>query len=114
MFAVVISLIENAWLVTVFKYDYSNAKEILIDLYNFAKDLEEVKDLFSIIRYRVEDEVVFSFRFMIEEENTFSQIQFKLKNLIPEENFMLNLIPDNPLYKYEACPQKKTLKKLGL
>ena len=63
-----ISLTENGWSVAVFKCGPSKAKEVLVRLYDFGKDLEEVKDLHFIIRDRVENEVVFSFRFMIKKD----------------------------------------------
>ena len=107
---------ENIWLVTVFKVDPSKVREILIALYDYAKDIEEIKSLHFIIRDRFEDKIVFSFRFMLEEGKMkilASKISFKLKSLMSEKDFVIGPTPDHQLYKYEAWPWRKTLEERG-
>lgn len=107
---------ENAWLVTVFKCEPSKAKEILVDFYDFMNDVKGVKDLHFLIRDRLENEVVFSFRVMGKEKDRkviASKIEFKLKTLISEDNFIVDPTPAHQMYKYAAWPWRNTLKERG-
>ena len=50
------------WCVPVFKCKPDKLEDLLIDFYSFVKDLQGVKNLHFLIRDRVENEIVFSFR----------------------------------------------------
>jgi hypothetical protein len=112
-----ISLTESAWIVTIFKCDADKVKDVLVNFYEFIRDIEEVQDLHFLIRDRLKDMVVLSFRIKIDVKDKIiitSKIRFKIKSLIPEQNFVIGPSPDHPLFRYEAWPWKKTLEKRGL
>ena len=107
---------EKVWLVTVFKCKAKIAKEVLINFYDFIKDPAEVENLHFIIRDRLEDDVVFSFRILCEEKNkqiVKSKICFKLNNLISKEDYVVEPTQDHPLYTYAAWPWEETIKNRG-
>ena len=58
--------ISNEWCVAVFKCSSDSVKKVLGEFYRFADDLKGVRSLHFLVRDRVEGEVVFSFRVMIE------------------------------------------------
>ena len=58
--------ISNEWCVAVFKCSPDSVKKVLVEVYRFADDLKGVRSLHFLVRDRVEDEVVFSFRVMVE------------------------------------------------
>ena len=93
------------WCIAVFKCKSDIVENILVDLYHFVKDLEGVKDLHFIIRDRLDDEVVFSFRVFIDskyKKAIESKIAYKLNNLISEDKFSINPTDDDPFAKYVA------------
>jgi hypothetical protein len=107
---------ENDWLVTIFKCDSSKAKKILVDLYDFMNDVEGVEDQHFLIRDRIENEIIFSFRILGKEKDRrviASKIKYKLGNLISEENFVVEPTPDHQMYKYGAWPWRNTLEERG-
>ena len=107
---------ENDWLVTVFKCESSKAKEILVDFYEFMKGVEGLEDQHFLVRDRLENEVVFSFRVLGKETDKkiiASKIEYKLRNLIPEKNFVVEPTPEHKMYKYQAWPWRNTLKERG-
>ena len=56
----------NEWYVAVFKCSPDYVKNILVEVYRFVDNLKGVRSLHFLIRDRVEDEVVLSFRVMVE------------------------------------------------
>jgi hypothetical protein len=56
----------NEWYVAVFKCSPDYVKNILVEVYKFVDNLKGVRSLHFLIRDRVEDEVVLSFRVMVE------------------------------------------------
>ncbi|MGD0495002.1 MAG: hypothetical protein ABSB28_03050 [Candidatus Bathyarchaeia archaeon] len=52
----------NDWCVTVFKCKQDNIRSVLVDFYAFMKDGEGVKNQHFLIRNRMDDEAVFSYR----------------------------------------------------
>jgi hypothetical protein len=104
------------WIVIVLKCKVENAKDVLVNFYDFIKDLKEVKNLHFIIRDRVDDDIVFSFRILCEEKNkqiVKSKVTFKLNNLNLQDNYVVEPSPDNPLYEYQAWPWEETIKERG-
>ena len=57
------------WCVTVVKCKSEEAKNTLVDLFSFLESLEGVEDLHLLIRDRIDDEVVFSFRVLTKSKN---------------------------------------------
>lgn len=104
------------WCVTVFKCNSDKVEDLLVDFYHFVKDLEGVKDLHFIIRDRVDNEVVFSFRVFLDpkyEKVIESKIAYKLRNSISEDKFAINPSADNPLAKYSAWSSDERISKHG-
>jgi hypothetical protein len=58
--------ISNEWCVAVFKCGPDMVKKVLVEVYRFVDALKGVRSLHFLIRDRVDDEVVFSFRVMVE------------------------------------------------
>jgi hypothetical protein len=107
---------EKTWIVTVFKCNAQKVKKILVDFYDFVCDLTETENLHFIIRDRVDDEVVFSFRVSCTKKNKKllkSKIIFKLNNLLSKQNYVVDPSPDHPLSNYVAWKWEATTKKRG-
>jgi hypothetical protein len=106
----------NDWCVAVFKCTQENIWNILVDFYSFVKDLEEVKSLYFLIRDRVRNEIVVSFRVLATEktrEIVQSKMNYKLGILVPEK-FAVNPDTQNPLNKYVAWGTEKRISKSSL
>ena len=56
----------SEWSVAVFKCNPDSIKRVLVEVYRFADDLKGVRSLHFLIKDKVEDEVVFSFRVLVE------------------------------------------------
>ena len=105
-----------SWIIAVLKCRAEDAPSFLVDFYDFVEDLEEVKDLHFLIRDRVDDDAIFSFRFLTEKKNyriAHSKISFKLKSHFPNERFILNPEATHPLFKFAAFPWRQAVKDRG-
>lgn len=105
------------WCVAVFKCKSDKAVNLLIDFYGFVKDVKGVKDLHFLIRDRVKNDVVFSFRILVEPEDkkvVKSKIAYKLRSFITESKFTVDPDADNPLVKYVAWSPEARITKYGL
>jgi hypothetical protein len=83
----------DAWCVVVFKCKPETTSKFLVEFYRFVKDIEGVKSLHFIIRDRVDNEVVFSFRVLVDAEKKLvvkSKMAYKLGSLMPEEKFAID------------------------
>jgi len=81
----VIMTLSNEWIVAVFKCNSSVVKKVLVEFYRFVDDLKEVQSLHFLIRDRIDDEVVFSFRIMVDhksKETAKTKITHKLSSLL--------------------------------
>jgi hypothetical protein len=77
---------DNEWCVAVFKCIRENIRNVLVDFYDFMKDLEGVKSLRFLIRDRVKDEIVVGFRVLVTEktrEIVRSKMNYELGILVP-------------------------------
>ena len=104
------------WCIAVFKCKSDIVENTLVDLYLFVKDLEGVKDLHFIIRDRLDDEIVFSFRVFIDpkyKKAIESTIAYKLKNFISEDKFSINPHDNDPLAKFVAWSPAKRIAECG-
>ena len=107
---------EDEWFIVVLKCRSEDATGFLVDFYSFAEDLAEVKNLHFLVRDRVDDDVVFSFRFLTEKKNrkiAQSKISFKLKSHFPENRFIVDPDTAHPLHKFAAFPWRQTAKERG-
>jgi hypothetical protein len=78
---------------------------MLVDFFSFLENLEGVDDLHFLIRDRIDDEVVFSFRVLTKpkmKKVVKSKIAYKLKRLTSEDKFAIDPDAENPLQKYVA------------
>jgi hypothetical protein len=112
----VILLASTEWSVVVFQCESEKARDRLVSFYRFVEDLIGVKDVYFLIRDRVDDEVVLSFRILLdskEKKELDERIAFMLGNLIPDENFVIDPPLEHPLSKYDAWTWSETISKHG-
>ena len=103
--------ISNEWCVAVFKCSSDSVKKVLVEVYRFVDDLKGVRSLHFLVRDRVEDEVVFSFRVMVEpkfKETVKTKLAYKLGTLLSEDKYVIDPAAGNSLEQYVAwLPGKK-------
>jgi len=94
------------------KWASEETRDILIRFYSFVEDLDGVEDLHFIIRDRVDDEVVFSFRILAQQkikEVIRSKIAYKLQRMLPSAKVAVDPDAKSPLAKYVAwSPKERT------
>ena len=106
----------DEWCVAVFQCTPENVRGVLLEFYGFMTDVEGVKSLHFLIRDRVKNEVVVSFRVLAAEktrEIVRSKMSYKLGILVPDK-FAVNPDSQNPLNKYVAWGTEKRMSKSGL
>ena len=104
------------WCVSVFKLKPETIKNTVTELYHFTENLEGVISLHFMIRDRLDEEVVFSFRVLSEPEKLKiirSKIKYKLGRLLEKDAFSVDPECDDLLIKYVAWPFEDTIKKRG-
>ena len=107
--------ISNEWVVAVFKCSPSDVKKILVEFYRFIDDLKGVRSLHFLIRDRIDDEVVFSFRIMVNvkfKEIVKSKSAHKLSTLLTEDKFSIDPVKNN-LAQYVAWSPEKRIRDFG-
>jgi len=104
------------WIVTVFKCKPDKVENLLVDFYSFVEDLKGVKNMHFLIRDRVDDEVVFSFRVLVEpadKEVVKSKIAYKLRSFMPKNRFAIDPSKRSSFSKYVAWSAEKRIAKFG-
>ena len=103
--------ISNEWCVAVFKCSPGSVKKVLVEVYRFTDSLKGVRSLHFLIGDRVEDEVVFSFRVMVEpkfKEIVKSKLACKLSNLLSEGKYAIDPAAGSSLERYvDWQPEKR-------
>ena len=87
--------IPNEWCVAVFKCRTDSMKKVLVEVYKFVDDLKGVRSLHFLVRDRVEDEVVVSFRVMVEpkfKETIKTNLACKLGTLLSEDKYVIDRV----------------------
>jgi len=110
------SVIRSDWCVAVFKCKPDKIRDFLVELYGFVKDIEGVRDQHFLIRDRVSDEVVFSFRVLLEPKDgqvIKSKIAYKLGTLLSEGKYAVDPSRDHPLEKYVAWSPEDRMAEFG-
>jgi hypothetical protein len=111
------SLMEDSdWCVAVFRCEPADVRQVLVSFYGFVKDLEGVKSLHFIIRDRLELDVVFSFRVLVDSKDNQivkSKINYKLGTLMPRDLFAVDPDTKDPLEKYVAWSPNGEISKYG-
>jgi hypothetical protein len=108
--------ISNDWCVAVFECGPDSMKKILVEFYRFADDLKGVQSLHFLVRDRVEDEVVVSFRVMVEskfKEMVKEKLAFKLNTLLSEGKYAVNPVAGDTLEQYVAWQPEKRIADFG-
>ncbi|MGA3061279.1 MAG: hypothetical protein ABSD92_13060 [Candidatus Bathyarchaeia archaeon] len=86
-------------------------KKVLIEVYRFADDLKGVLSLHFLVRDRVGDEAVVSFRVMVEpkfKEMVKTKLAYKLGTLLSEDKYAIDPAAGNSLEQYVAwLPEKR-------
>jgi len=111
-----IFMADDDWCVAVFKCKPVDVRRVLINFYGFVKDLEGVKSLHFAIRDRLKDDVVFSFRVLVdlkEKQIVKSKIKYKLGTLMPGSRFAVDPDTKDPLEKYVAWSPDERIAKYG-
>jgi hypothetical protein len=106
---------DDDWSVAVFKCTPENVRSVLLEFYGFVVDLAGVKSVHFLVRDRVGNEVVVSFRVLTEvkyKEVVQSKMNHKLGILVPDK-FAVNPDSQNPLNKYVAWGTEKRISKSG-
>jgi hypothetical protein len=107
---------DDDWCVAVFRCKPADVRRVLISLYGFVKNLEGVKSLHFITRDRLKDDVVFSFRVLVDSKDkqiVKSKINYKLGTLMPAGRFAVNPDPKDPLEKYVEWSPDERIAKYG-
>jgi hypothetical protein len=103
----------SEWCVAVFKCKPINVANLLVEFYRFVEGLSGVESLHFLIRGRVENEIVFSFRVLVEAKQAQvvkSKIAYKLKNLLSEDKFAIDPSSENSLFRYVAWSTERATK----
>ncbi|NIO36587.1 hypothetical protein GTO27_02680 [Candidatus Bathyarchaeota archaeon] len=104
------------WCVVVFKCKPDKVENLLVDLYSFVEDLRGVKNMHFLIRDRVENEVVFSFRVLVEakdKEAIKSKIAYKLRSFISKNRFAIDPSKRSSFAKYVAWSPEERIAEFG-
>jgi hypothetical protein len=91
-------------------------KKVLVEVYRFVDDLKGVRSLHFLVRDRVEDEVVFSFRVMVEpkfKEIVKTKLAAKLGTLLPKDKYAIDPTAENSLEQYVAWLPEKRIADFG-
>jgi hypothetical protein len=107
----------NEWCVAIFKCKAEQIKRAMLELYHFVSGLEGVKSLHFLVRDRVDDETVFSFRVMVElkKKNILkSKIAYKLGTLFSSDKFAVDPDSSSPLQQYIAWDVERRIADSGL
>jgi hypothetical protein len=104
------------WCVVVFKCSPDSVKKVLIEVYRFTDDLKGVRSLHFLVRDRVDDKVVFSFRLMVEpkfKEIVKSKLAYKLSSLLTKDMYATDPTAENNLAQYVAWFPEKRIADFG-
>jgi len=102
--------------VAVFKCRPDSVKKVLVEFYRFADDLKGVRSLHFVIRDRVDDEVVFSFRVMVEpkfKEIVKTNLSCKLDTLLSENKYAVDPAAGTSFEQYVAWLPNKRIADCG-
>jgi hypothetical protein len=102
--------VSDRWIVVVFKCAASEI-QVLVKLYRFVDELKGVQSLHFLTKDRVQNQVVVSFRVMIDPKlkaTIKSKIAYKLGTMLAADKFAVDPSMENELGEYVAwCPEKR-------
>lgn len=101
----------SEWCVAVFKCNPDSIKKVLVEVYRFADILKGVRSLHFLITDRIGEEIVFSFRALVEpklKEIVEKKLALKLGTLLPADKYAVEPSAGIGLGKYIASlPERK-------
>jgi hypothetical protein len=100
----------------VIKCNPDNIRDVLLVFYGFMKGIEGVRGQHFLIRDRLSNEVVFSFRILVEPRNKQvikSKIVYKLGTMLSEDKYAVDPVDSHPLEKYVAWFPENRIAELG-
>lgn len=106
----------NEWCVAIFKCEPKSVTKCLVEFYDFVKDLKDVRSHHFLIRDRVDDEVVFSYRLQVDSEQkavVSSKIAYKLREMMPEEKFAIDPSKESSFNKFVGWDYEERIAKCG-
>jgi hypothetical protein len=109
----VVVVADSDWCVIISRCKAKNTMNFLVDFYRFVEGIHGVKSLHFIIRDRVGNDVIFSFRVLLEakeKQAVKSKIAYKLKSLVSEDKFVIDPAKDNPFFKYVEWSTERAAK----
>jgi len=107
----------DVWCVVVFKCEPKNVAKTLVEFYDFVKDLSGVKSHHFLIRDRVDDEVVFSYRLLVDSAQKHvvnSKIAYKLIEMMTEDKFAIDPSKESPFDKFVGWDYEERIAKSGV
>jgi hypothetical protein len=107
----------NDWFVVVFKCKSVDAAKTLVDFYRFVDSQKGVQSLHFLVADRIDYEVVFSFRVLVEsklKETVKSKSSAKLGSLIGADKFAVDQSVKSDLRQYMSRFPEKKLAQLGV
>ena len=108
--------ISNEWVVVVFNCSSSILKKTVVEFYRYINNLKGVQSLHFLIRDRIDDEVAFSFRLMVEpkyKKIIKNKSADKLGTLLEADKFAIDPDPKSNLAKYVAWNPEKRISDFG-
>jgi hypothetical protein len=108
--------VADEWCVSVFKCKPEQVKGAVPEFYRFVNSLEGVKSSHFLVRDRVDDEAVFSFRVIVDPRQKRvikSKIAYKLGTLLSDDKFAVEPSSDGPLYSFAAWEPKRLISEVG-
>lgn len=112
-----IELTDQEWVVAVFKCDPADVRRMLIEFYGFVKDIKGVRSLHFVIKDRLKDSVVFSFRVLVDASDrqvVQSKLNYKLGMLVHKNQFAVDPSARDPLERYVAWSPDEEISRRGL
>ena len=107
----------DVWCVAVFKCEPKNVAKTLVEFYDFVKDLLGVKSHHFLIRDRVNDEVVFSYRLQVDSEQKVvvsSKLAYKLREMMLEDKFAVDPSKESPFSKFVGWDYEDRIARCGV
>ena len=104
------------WSVAVLRCKADRTGNSLLDLYDFVKDIQGVRDLHFLVKDRIDDDVVLSFRMLLESQHARvvkSKVAFKLGTMLSQDKFAIDPDAENPLGKYVAWQPNQRIVESG-
>lgn len=108
--------VSNDWCNAVFKCSPNVIGKLLVEVYRFVDGLNGVRSLHFLSKDRVDDEVVFRFRIMVDPKLKGvikSKLAYKLGTLLSETKFAIDPTLESSLEQYVGWSPEKRIAEMG-